>query len=102
MQGPLTTAGLIDEAQVYHAMWHASGGHVTPRVVDEMTMWEIAVVLGVSDECSPKDAAAPSDSDPTGREMMRRRLAHAQGLGPKPEAPAIDPATFQALTGALG
>lgn len=90
-------AGVIDEAQVYHAMWHASGGHVTPRVVDEMTMWEIAVLLGVSDECNPKDDAQLDNHD-----LLQARIAHAQGLGPKPEVAPIDQATFQALTGALG
>lgn len=111
ISGPLTDAGLLDEAQVYHAMFVASQGSVGPRMVDKMFIWEIASCLGVGDEVgqSTEDAQdglgggavqrRPSSGDRY--EYIRARVAHAQGKGPKPEARPMDPEAFQALTSSL-
>jgi hypothetical protein len=103
--GPLAVAGLLDEAQIYDGMWR--GGQVLPRDVDELYIWEIAVLCGLDEEIDrtekQKDAAPARrgrrNDDP--HEYLRARLAYSKGHGPKPVARSIDPDAFAALNEAL-
>lgn len=100
--GPLQKAGLLDEAQIYEAMWDATGRRVLPREVDELYIWEIATLLGVGDEVVRPEASRNGQASSEDKhEYLRARVAHARGQGPRPEAKPIAPETFQALGGAL-
>lgn len=63
---------------------------LTPREVDELELWEVAVALG----------ADQADADP--HALLRARVAHAQGQAPKPEARVMSREEFETLTQALG
>jgi len=75
---------------------------MSPPTVDEMYVWQAAVLLGAD---LPEDATTPdgtpASGDDDGRELLRQRVAHARGEGPKPEARPVDPAAVQALTKAF-
>lgn len=78
-------------AQVYRECQKVG---LTPREVDDMELWEIAVALGADrvDDDKPMDSRA----------LLRARVAHAEGRGPKPEAPGMSPAEYNTLINALG
>jgi hypothetical protein len=70
-----------------------------------MELWEIAVLLGdgiTVEESKPK---APTGSPDAFRkrnlELMKARLAHEQGLGPKPEVRPMSP-DVMAVFGQMG
>lgn len=79
--------------------------------MDELELWECAVLLG---ELHPDDgepgtgpAAASSSGtpsrnpfeypDPESEALIRARIAYAEGRGPKPEVKATDPRQVDAL-----
>lgn len=99
---------------MYHALWQASTGHVTPRDADELEIWEIAVLLGHAHELdTPEErrkrrtghgldpAAARRQRAAAAAERNRLRLAASRGEGPAPEADAVDAGTLHQLSGAL-
>lgn len=100
--GPLVDAGVADDAAVYKSMFDASQGRALPRDVDEMEIWEIAVLLGVSNEVESSEGAVPSHAKGNSNSRLKQRLAHSKGLAPKPEAASLDTDTLNQLTRALG
>lgn len=68
---------------------------LNPRDVDELHLWEVAVMLGADVEHDPA-----REEDP--HALLRARLAHAEGRAPKPEAAPMTQIDFQALTQSLG
>lgn len=86
-------------------------GRVTPREVDGLEIWEIAVLLGHAHELdSPEDRRTRHTTDPAAARRQRAaasadrnraRLAAARGEGPAPEAEPVDTATLNQLSGAL-
>lgn len=78
------------------ALFNASQGRLSPRDVDELYIWEIAILLGVGDELTPSEEPPMSK-----KELLRQRLAYSRGQGPKPEAKAINPTSFNSLANAL-
>ena len=42
-------------ADVYRALWRASGGRMGPREADDLELWEIAVLLGADGWEEAKD-----------------------------------------------
>jgi hypothetical protein len=99
---------------VYHALWQASMGRVTPRDADELEIWEIAVLLGHAHELdTPEEgrkrrtghgldpAAARRQRAAAAAERNRLRLAASRGEAPAPEAEPVDTGTLHQLGGAL-
>lgn len=101
---PLRDAGLWEDALVIDALWKA--GRMSPTEVRKLRMWEVAVLLGASEELNPpteEQAQARSHQAHRDRrvELLRQRVAHAHGQGPAPEAPPVDTVTLQAFEQAL-
>lgn len=100
--GPLKEGGVLDSAAIYHALFTVSQGRIGPRDADEMLIWEIAVLLGVSKELeSESDSSASDDWQARGVELARQRAAYARGEGEKPEARPLSKSAFAAMSGAL-
>src|SRR5690606_4941175 len=91
----LIAAGVYDVAVLYEAL--ADARNMGPREVDELFLWECAVLLKVHRPAKDGDDAtpAPKDSRAERLERLKARVAHARGEGPKPEA---DVMTADALT----
>lgn len=90
---------------MYDALWKI--GKVTPPQVRQLRLWEIALMLGVSEELNPPTESEPQRDDHASRrerriDLLQQRILHAHGRGPKPEAPTVDPTTVQALGQAFG
>lgn len=97
---------MLEDAVIYKAMFDASQGRMSPRDTDELLLWEIATLLGAADELQSKEDGSTTDDSPQSRADARRallkaRVDYARGIGPKPEAKAMDPAAFTAMTKAL-
>lgn len=105
---PLEAGGVLDEAVIYDAMWRSTNGTCHPRHVDEMYIWEIAVLLQADDDEVPRPKPEDSSEGPVVKKKdddryryILERVAHARGQGPKPEADPIDPEAFSAIREAL-
>lgn len=75
---------------------------VNPRQADEMFIWECAMVLGVGREDEAETETTPATPAPTraiahGRDLLRQRLAAANGEGPPPEVEAVNPDSLRML-----
>lgn len=96
--GPLADAGLLDFASVYDTLYRSSGGRCLPTDADAMELWQIAVLLGLSDEVrAPTEPGDAKEQRTRSRDLLRQRMAHARGQGPKPEARPVDPVAFNQL-----
>lgn len=104
--GPLARAGLLEEASVYSAMWRASSGRMAPEDVRRLEIWQIAVLLGVSDEVTSKSSETSQTPDDDfmahAKALSRQRLLHVQGKGPPPVPRPMPREEFLALTGTMG
>lgn len=97
-------ANLYEDSVLYKALFDASQGRIGPRDADDLEIWEIATLLGVSEpnDASSDDSVVRSASPSTSsRARLRQRVAHARGLAPKPEAQAMSQTAFSQLTKAL-
>lgn len=97
--GPLEAAGVLDDAVIIKALFVASNGSIGPREADDLYLWEIATLLNVGDELNVEAQEQQGDEDRL--EYIRARIAHAEGRGPKPEARALSPETFNALAATM-
>lgn len=108
--GPLRDAGVWEEALVYDQLWRMRG--LIPSQADELKLWHIGIMLGVSDELRPPDEKRNKRSRPRqrgttehneiNRQLIRDRVRHAKGLGPKPEPPGVALSTLNEVSNALG
>lgn len=76
----------------------------TPREVDEMLIWEIAVILRPKKTSETTSATTPTTSTSSDDEryrLLRQRYLHAKGLGPPPVVRPIRPEQLSALSQAL-
>lgn len=97
--GPLAIAGLLTDAWVKRVLWKASGGAQGPREVDEMEVWEIAVLLGLANEVLTEKERHPETTpeqrleEARERQRMRQRVrvekARAEGTLPKGSIPGL-------------
>lgn len=80
-------------APVYAAL--ASRG-INPREADDMEIWEVAAVFGLDEEdkSKPTTERVAGRVDPESFRLIKERMAHAAGLGPKPEVRATDPSAL--------
>jgi hypothetical protein len=92
---------------VYEALFLKSSGRLGPRDIDELLIWEVAVLLGAGTHGSERDdvgvagpraralsrRSAGGGGDP-GRSSrvarLKARLAYHKGEGPAPSAESID------------
>lgn len=77
---------------------------MTPSEVDATAVWKIAAFLGVDIDRIEEAKARTGDGLglPSGRDdLIERRLAHARGEGPAPEAAPTPPGVIAALGGGL-
>lgn len=85
---------MLEEASVYKAIWESSNGNKGPRDVDDMYIWEIAVLLGHAKELEtsqskPKRGSVPPGFSEAAIERNRQRVLAKRGLAPKPEAKPV-------------
>lgn len=90
MASPLSGLVLEEFAPLYTAC--ARAFRWSPREVDELEIWEIAEILDslVPPEQRDKQRQSKAMTNDgkhfTGSELLRARVRHARGQGPKPEA----------------
>jgi hypothetical protein len=102
----LRPLGLSEVAGIYAALFLKSGGAMGPRAIDELELWEVAVLLQATyttdKDSSPKTGKTRSHQGDDDRyRLIRERDAYAKGLGPKPEPRPVDPTVLEALKGAM-
>lgn len=89
----LVDAGVYECVTLQEALLTACG--ISFRESDEMLIYECAVALGVGREKTTD--ASKTDFKQHSRDLMRQRLAHSRGLGPKPEARPVDPGMLEQM-----
>lgn len=67
--------------------------------IDDLETWQLAVALGID---GPEHAPGASPVYRTDADIIRARIAHREGRGPKPEAGPPQPGGTADLIGALG
>lgn len=90
-------------------LWRASNGQMSPDAIDNLEIWQIAVLLGHSTELESGDESKGGGRvgqqreafHAAAKERNRQRLAHAKGQGPAPQAAPVSQAAFSQLAGAL-
>lgn len=93
--GPLADAGLLEFASIYDAMKKVSMGRMSPRDVDDLEIWEVAVYLGVGDELGSSETESKpvrgsrDDFRARAMERNRQRFLASQGKAPMPEAAPV-------------
>jgi hypothetical protein len=70
--------------------------------VNQLEVWEIGSALGVATEhlengAGNRPGGAPGAVKSNSRDLVAERMAHAKGLGPKPEEPVMNGIDVKAL-----
>lgn len=76
------------------------GRGLSPEEVDRTPMWKLAAFLGADVEREETQGAL-EDAVPSGGDLIERRLRHARGEGPAPEAAPTPPSVIAALAPGL-
>lgn len=79
---------------------------MSPTEVRKLRLWEVAVLLGASEELNPpteeQEQARSHQAHRDRRvELLRQRVAHARGQGPAPVVEPMDSSTLQAFDQAM-
>ncbi len=76
--------------------------------MNDLEVWEVGAALGSATVDAEAWVATNRPASPSGalqsgdgRDLVAERVAHAQGLGPAPEAKVMDPIQVKALQEAL-
>jgi len=66
-----------------------------------LALWEIAVLLDMSEELKPAEGGGGNGPDAfkaRSRELLRKRMAHSKGEGEKPETAPAPPTTIAQMS----
>lgn len=87
-----------DTGIIYQALFLKSGGSITPRLADDLELWEVALLLKATYAEPTSEDGKPTVAPDTDRfRLIRQRIAESRGEGPPPEVRPVNPKELDQL-----